>query len=134
MNRKEEGASLLIEAEFNLALLGDVTMNSTSRVEPGAAAIFGHMITINCRSGKTPDQPGQTDAAHAWFKSITGADCPDRGRLTVNMFFHRGRMYLIHGMNLPSEDGSFGPSALRFANSISFYAADGSRNAADGVR
>src|SRR5437016_6072396 len=33
-DRKEEGASPLIEAEFNLNLLGDITANSTSRVEP----------------------------------------------------------------------------------------------------
>ena len=135
LNRKEEGASLLGEAEFNLGLLGDITGNSTSRVEPGAASIFGRFITIDCRSNRIPDQPGQTDTAHAWFKSITGVDCPDRGRLTVNMFFNRGRLYLIHGINLPNtEDGSFSPAALRFANSISFFAADGTRNAADNVQ
>jgi hypothetical protein len=129
--RKEDGASLMIEAEFNLQLLGDVTGNSISRVEPGKDAVFGHFITINCRSGKVPDQPGQTEAAHAWFKGISGTDCPDGGRLTANIFFHRGRMYLIQGMNLPHEDGSEGPMALRFANSISFFRPDGTRNAAD---
>ena len=135
LDRKEEGAILLGEAEFNLALLGDVTLNSTSRVEPGRAAVFGRFITIDCRSGRIPDQPGQTDAARAWFKNITGVECPDRGRLMVNMFFNRGRLYLIQGINLPStEDASFGPAALRFANSISFFAADGTRNAADNVR
>ena len=135
LDRKEEGASLLGEAEFNLQLLGDVTGYSTSRVEPGRAAIFGHFVTINCRSTRVPDQPGQTEAARAWFKNITGFECPDRSRLTVNMFFNRGRMYLIQGINLPStEDSSFGPSALRFANSISFFAADGTRNAADLAR
>ena len=135
LDRKEEGASLLGEAEFNLQLLGDVTGISTSRVEPGRAAIFGRFVTIECRSTRVPDQPGQADAARAWFKNIAGVECPDRSRLTVNMFFNRGRLYLIHGMNLPStEDTSFGPAALRFANSISFYAADGTRNAADEVR
>ena len=68
-------------------------------------------------------------------KNITGVECPDRGRLMVNMFFNRGRLYLIQGINLPStEDASFGPAALLFANSISFFAADGTRNAADNVR
>ncbi len=134
-DRKEEGASLLIEAEFNLNLLGDITGNSTSRVEPGKNAIFGRFITINCRGDRVPDQPGQTDAAHAWFKAITGTDCPNGARLTVNMFFNRGRLYLINGMNVPTKDeNSFGPSALRFANSISFYRADGTRDPADEVR
>jgi hypothetical protein len=132
-SRAQEGASLMTEAEFNLGLLGDISGNSTSRVEPGKAAVFGRFITIDCHSGKAPDQPGQTEAAHAWFQAITGTQCPDDGRLTVNMFFHRGRLYLIQGINLPNkEDNNFGPAALRFANSISFFAADGTRNRADG--
>ena len=135
LNRKEEGATLLVEAEFNLNLLGDVTGYSTSRVEPGRDAIFGHFITINCRSGKVPDQAGQTEAAHAWFKGLTGVECPNGARLTVNMFFNRGRLYLMHGMSIPDkDDNSFGPNALRFTNSISFYRADGTRAPADQVQ
>jgi hypothetical protein len=134
-DRAGEGASLMTEAEFNLALLGEISGNSTSRVEPGRDAVFGRFITIDCQSGRVPDQPGQTEAAHAWFKNITGMECPDKGRLTVNMFFNRGRLYMIQGINLPSQDGaSFGPAALRFANSISFYTADGTRNRADGAQ
>src|SRR6266700_2362112 len=135
-DRKEEGAILLGEAESTLTQLGDVTSISTSRVEPGRAAVYGRFITINCRSGRIPDGLGQTtDTVRAWFKNITGVECPDRSRLIVNMFFNRGRLYLIQGINLPStEDASFGPAALRFANSISFFAADGTRNAADNVR
>ena len=136
LDRKEEGAILLGEAEFNLRQLGDVTSISTSRVEPGRAAVFGRFITIDCSSGKVPEQnPGQTEAGRAWFKNITGVECPDRSRLMVNMFFNRGRLYLIQGINLPTtEDASFGPAALRFSNSVSFFAADGTRNRADGVR
>jgi hypothetical protein len=135
LNRKEEGATLLIEAEFNLNLLGDVTAYSTSRVEPGRDAIFGHFITINCRGGKTPDQPGQTETAHAWFKGVSGVECPSGARLTVNMFFNRGRLYMMLGMSIPDkDDNSFGPNALRFTNSISFYRADGTRAPADQVQ
>src|SRR5436853_1760761 len=50
LDRKEEGAILLGEAEATLSQLGDVTSVSTSRVEPGRAAIYGRFITINCRS------------------------------------------------------------------------------------
>ncbi|HYM17924.1 MAG TPA: hypothetical protein VEU06_05125 [Micropepsaceae bacterium] len=132
-SRAEDGASLMTEAEFNLGLLGDISGTSVSRVEPGKAAVFGRFITIDCKSGKVPDQPGQTEAAHSWYQAISGTQCPDGGRLTVNMFFHRGRLYLVQGINLPStEDNNFGPAALRFANSISFFAPDGSRNRADG--
>src|SRR4030095_1288917 len=88
LDRKEEGAILLGEAESTLSQLGDVTSISTSRVEPGRAAIYGRFITINCRRGRVTDQLGQTaDTVRAWFKNITGLECPDRGRLMANMFF-----------------------------------------------
>jgi hypothetical protein len=136
LDRKEEGAILLGEAESMMTQLGDVTSTSISRVEPGRAAVYGRFITINCRSGRTSDQLGQsTENSRAWFKTITGAECLDRSRLMVNMFFNRGRLYLIQGINLPStEDASSSPAALRFANSISFFAPDGSRNFADTFR
>ena len=136
LDRKDEGAILLGEAESMITQLGDVTSISVSRVEPGRAAVFGRFITIDCRSVRVPDGLGQTsDTIHTWFKNMTGIDCPDRSRLIVNMFFNRGRLYLIQGINLPSnEDAPAGPAALRFSNSISFFAADGSRNFADTFR
>ena len=132
--RKEEGATLLGEAEYNLTLLGDLSGQSVSRVEPGRAAVFGRFLTVTCREGRAGGQPGQVEGAVAWFKQITGADCPTGARLTSNIFHNRGRLYLISGINLPTGDNNFGPAALRFTNSISFYAPDGTRNAADNVQ
>ena len=135
LDRKDEGASILIEALFNLNLLGDMTANSTSRVETGRNAIFGHFLTIKCRGGRIPDQAGQTETAHAWFKGVAGMDCADGNRLMVNLFFNRGRLYMITGISTPDkEDRSYGPDALRFTNSISFYRADGTRDPADQVQ
>jgi hypothetical protein len=133
LDRKEEGAILLGEAESFVTELGDVGSMSTSRVEPGRAAVYGRFITLDCRSTHIPSGLGQTvESVRAWFRSVTGVECPDRSRLMVNMFFNRGRLYMIHGLNLPSADDTpSSPSALRFANSISFFAADGSRNFAD---
>jgi hypothetical protein len=136
LDRKEEGATLLGEAESTISQLGDVTSISSSRVEPGRAAIYGRFMTINCRRGRVTDQLGQTaDTVRTWFKSITGADCPDQSRLMVNLFFNRGRLYMIQGINLPTtDDASSSPAALRFSNSVSFFAADGTRNFADTFR
>ena len=135
LDHEKEGANLLGEAEFNYTMLGDVTGTTPSRVEPGRAAVWGRIITVDCRRTKIPNVAGETETARAWFKNVTGVECPDRSRLTVNMFFNRGRLYLIQGMNLPTKGGSsIGPSALRFANSVSFFAPDGTRNAADNVR
>src|SRR5262245_33286533 len=77
LDRKEEGAILLGEAESLVTGLGDVTSISTSRVEPGRAAIYGRFITINCRSGRVPEGLGQTaETVRSWFKSATSAECP----------------------------------------------------------
>jgi hypothetical protein len=136
LDRKEEGATLLGEAESTLSQLGDVTSISTSRVEPGRAAVYGRYLTINCRRARVTDQLGQTaDSVRAWFKNATGAECPDGSRLMANLFFHRGRLYMIQGINLPTtDDSASSPAALRFSNSVSFFAADGSRNFADTFR
>ena len=134
LDRKEEGATLLGEVEYNLTLLGDLSGQSVSRVEPGRDAVFGRFLTITCRAGRQGGQPGQVEGAVAWFKQITGVDCPTGARLTSNIFHNRGRLYLITGINLPNGDNSFGPAALRFSNSISFYRADGTRNPADNVK
>src|SRR5215813_435694 len=48
LDRKEEGATLLGEAESSLTMLGDVASISISRVTPGANAVYGQFITIDC--------------------------------------------------------------------------------------
>ena len=132
LDRKEEGATLLGEAEYNLTLLGDLSGQSVSRVEPGRDAVFGRFLTVSCREGRREGQAGQVEGAVAWFKQVTGVECPTGARLTSNVFHNRGRLYLISGINLPNgDDHNYGPAALRFANSISFYRADGTRNPAD---
>ena len=52
LDRKEEGATLLGEAESMVTQLGEVTSISASRVEPGRAAVFGRFMTVNCQSGR----------------------------------------------------------------------------------
>ena len=134
LDRKEEGATLLGEAENNLTLLGDVASISISRVTPGQGAVFGQFITIDCRSGRG-GQRGQGDATRVWFKDMTGAECPDKSRLVANVFFTRGRLYLIQGINLPStEDALLSPLAMRFANSLSFLGGGARRGAAAPAR
>ena len=131
MDRKDEGASLMGESEFLMHLLGDTKGNSTSRVEPGKAAVYGRQITIDIRDGVIPEQAGQTEAAHKWFKAATGMEIPAGSRLTTNLFFNRGRLYMIQGINLPSQGDAGGPEAVRFAESLSFLQPDGKRNGAD---
>src|SRR5215471_8046705 len=58
LDRKEEGAILLGEAESMMTGLGDVTSISVSRVEPGRAAVFGRFLTLDCKSSHVPDLLG----------------------------------------------------------------------------
>src|SRR5215475_14477601 len=82
LDRKEEGATLLGEAEAMLTQLGDVTSISVARVEPGRAAIYGRFTTIDCRSARVVDQLGQTrESIRSWFKNMTGFECSDHSRL-----------------------------------------------------
>jgi hypothetical protein len=135
LERKEEGATLLGEAESNLTMLGEVASISVSRVTPGAGAVYGQFITIDCRSGQGGGQRGQASTARTWFKDMTGADCPDRSRLVANVFFTRGRLYFIQGINLPgAEDALLSPAAMRFANSLSFLRENAGRGAANPLR
>src|SRR5262245_32040521 len=72
MDRKEDGASLLGEAEFNLSTLGEVGNAPVSRVGPAGNSVWGQFVTVDGRKSKIPDQPGQGDAARNWFKGNTG--------------------------------------------------------------
>src|SRR5215468_2314421 len=73
LDRKEEGATLLGEAESMVTQLGDVTSISASRVEPGRAAVFGRFMTVDCRSDHRSDLLGETpQSIRAWFKNVTG--------------------------------------------------------------
>jgi hypothetical protein len=133
LDRKEEGATLLGEAESSLTMLGEVASISISRVTPGAGAVYGQFITIDCRSGQAGGQRGQANSARTWFKDMTGAECPDGSRLVSNVFFTRGRLYFMQGINLPgAEDALLSPAAMRFANSLSFLG--GGRGAANPPR
>src|SRR5436190_7636351 len=104
--REKEGATLLGEAESWFRQLGEVTSVSVSRVEPGRDGVFGRFMTIQCQTGRPSlAEIGQVQAIVShWFKSITGVDCPNGSLLVVNLFFHRGRLYLIQGLNLPSSE------------------------------
>jgi hypothetical protein len=135
LDRKEEGATLLGEAESNLTMLGEVASISIVRVTPGAAAVYGHFITIDCRGGRAGGQRGQAETARTWFKDMTGAECPDRSRLVANVFFTRGRLYFIQGINLPGEEDSLlSPAAMRFATSLSFLGGNRGRGVANPPR
>jgi hypothetical protein len=121
----EEGAILLGEAESLLVQLGDVTSISISRAD-GDPVVYGRLIMMDCRAGRTPDLTSEmADTSRAWFRQIAGVEFGDLSRLTANLFFSDGRLYLIQAIHLPSAEDS--AAALRFTNSVHFLTANSSR-------
>jgi hypothetical protein len=120
----EEGSILLGEAESLLLQLGDVTSISISRTGHDPV-VCGRLIMMDCRAGRTPDLTSEADTSRAWFRQIAGAECGDLSRLTANLFFSDGRLYLIQAIHLPSAEDS--AAALRFTNSVHFLTANRSR-------
>jgi hypothetical protein len=122
--RSEEGAILLGEAESLLVQLGDVTSVSISRTD-GDPVVYGRLILMDCRAGRAPDFSSEmVDTSRAWFRQIAGVECGDLSRLTANLFFSEGRLYLIQAIHLPAAEDS--AAALRFTNSIHFLTANSS--------
>lgn len=120
VERAEDGASLMNEAEFFLRLLGDVSDVSTARTLPGQRAVFGRLITIDMRPDVRPEQPGQREAAHKMFNDAAGLQVIDGARMTTHMYFHRGRFYLFQGINLPVDGDVGSPDAIRFVLSFTW--------------
>ena len=118
--RKEDGASLMNEAEFFLRMLGDVSDVSTTRTPPGRRAVFGRHITIDMRPDVRPEQPGQREAAHKIFMDAAGVEVIDGARMTTHMYFQRGRFYIFQGINLPVDGDALSPDAIRFTLSFSW--------------
>ena len=122
--RSEEGAILLGEAESLLVQLGDVTSISISRTD-GDPVVYGRLIMMDCRAGRASDLAGEiVETSRAWFRQIAGVECGDLSRLTANLLFSDGRLYLIEAIHPPSAEDS--AAALRFTNSVHFLTANSS--------
>jgi hypothetical protein len=123
LDRGAEGATILEEAAYLLTLTGsDTRMDNTARVSGGVRAIYGRLITVDLKHGPTPQADGvtyPTQGALNWLKEFAGVDMPIGGSSTSSLFFTRGRLYLVHGLNLPNA-GARASNAMRFAQSLSW--------------
>ena len=128
---KDQGSNVLGEVDSWLSYQGDVADDANARVEPSTDAVYGRQLTIVTRPDVVGGQKGQADYSRNWYIKATGLQFPRGTRLIVAIYYLRGRLYMISGANLPQKDGTLGPDALLFANSISFYDADGKRNPDD---
>ncbi len=122
--RVEDGAILLGEIEYWLGHIGDIVLNSISRLNTGME--YGRFLSIDCRDDVVPEALNQTVRAHYIFDIAAGLNCPNGARLTVNMFFNLGRLYVAAGMQEGANAKRSGAPG-RFANSLGWIGANAER-------
>jgi len=119
--RVEDGAIVIGEFEYWLGHFGDVVLNTVSRLNTGME--YGRFISIDCREGVASDGPNQTLRALRIFEDAAKIHCPEGARLTANIFFTQGRLYMIAGMQAGSSARTSGAPG-RFANSLGWIGAN----------
>jgi hypothetical protein len=118
---REDGASLMGEYEYWLSQIGDIALDSISRLNVGME--YGRFVTIDCRDDVVAEAPKRAMRARQIFSDAAGLACPNGARLTANLFFTQGRLYAIMGMvSGPQAKVSSDPG--RFANSLDWIGAN----------
>ena len=119
--RTEDGAILIGEIEYWLGHIGDIALNSISRLNTGME--YGRFLTIDCRDDVVPEGLNQTVRARYIFETAAGLSCPNGARLTANIFFTQGKLYVAAGMQA-GENAKVAGAPGRFANSLGWIGAN----------
>jgi hypothetical protein len=93
-NKPELGGTIMGECVFMAEDAGEPIAEMTARVEPGAKAVYGRIITVNLADNK--------------------------GRAMTACFHTKGRLYRIEATVLPEHGEPNSSLAIRFINSLSF--------------
>ena len=117
--RPEDGTVIMGEFEYWLAHFGDVVVNTTSRLNVGME--YGRFLTLDCRDGVLSDGPLQVERAKRLFQDAAALNCPSGTRMSANLFFTQGRLYLIAAMQA-GADAKLSPALVRFTNSLQWIA------------
>ena len=112
-NKPELGGTIMGECVFMAEDAGEPVAEMTARVEPGARAVYGRMISVNLKDNK--------------------------GRALTACFHTKGRLYKIEAVVRPEHGEPNSSLAVRFVNSLSFNMAgegpaEGAAPAAGGGR
>ena len=97
-NKPELGGTILGECVFMAEDAGEPIAEMTARVEPGARAVYGRIITVNLADNK--------------------------GRAMTACFHTKGRLYKIEAVVLPEHGNPNSSQAIRFVISLSFNMAE----------
>jgi hypothetical protein len=117
----DEGTSLVGEFEYWLSQIGDIALDSISRLNVGME--YGRFLTVDCRDDVVPEGPRQKMRAREIFQDAAGIQCPNGARLTTNLFFTEGKLYAITGI-VSGANAKTSSDPGRFANSLDWAGAN----------
>jgi hypothetical protein len=93
-HKVDMGASIMGECVFLAETEGTPIANMATRVEPGAKAIYGRLVTVDLKENK--------------------------GRKQTACFYTNGRLYKIEACVRPEHGQPNSPQVIRFTNSLRF--------------
>jgi hypothetical protein len=93
-NKVDVGASIFGECIFMAEDEGTPLANMTTRIEPGARAVYGRLISVDLKDNK--------------------------GRKQTACFYTKGNLYKIEATVLPEHGQPNSSQAIRFTNSMRF--------------
>jgi len=115
--RPEDGAILMGEVEYWLGHIGEIAQSNVSRLNVGME--YGRFLTVDCRDDFVVEDPAQGARGRQMIKDAGGIVCPNGARLTANMFFTRGRLYIAIGVQA-GPDAKVSGTPVRFVNSLAW--------------
>jgi hypothetical protein len=92
--KQEFGAAIMGECTHFAEQEGEVLANMTNRVEPGARAVYGRLVSVNLRN--------------------------NAGRRQTACLYTKGKLYKIEATVHPEHGQPNSSQAIRFTNSMSF--------------
>ena len=122
--RNDVGGLLLGEYEYWLGHIGQITLSNVSRLNIGME--YGRFIDIDCRDDFIPDDPNEGMRARQMFKDVAGITCTNGARITANLFFNQGRLYVATAIQT-GDDAKLSGTPGRFANSFDWIGANAER-------
>ena len=92
--KQEVGAAIMGECTHFAEQEGEALANMTTRVEPGARAVYGRLVSVNLRN--------------------------NQGRRQTACYYTKGKLYKIEATVRPEHGQPNSSQAIRFTNSMSF--------------
>lgn len=93
-DKLEASASIMGECVFMAEDEGEPLANMTTRIEPGAKAVYGRLVSVDLADKK--------------------------GRRQTACLFTKGNLYIVQATVRPEHGQMNAPQAIRFTNSMSF--------------